>query len=217
MEEFSAPMEMPIHVAAGLPPAPAPRDLREWLERVEAIGELRRIKAEVDRDEEMSAVAYLAGQTPGSPALLFECITGFPRGDRALWGILGSSVDRIALSIGEPTGLGVMDLIRRCRTRFNRAIPPVTIDPASAPVNEFILLGDRVDVTRFPAPRHWPLDGGRYIGTADAVITRDPEGGWLNVGTYRMMVHDRNHVGLYLSPGKDARLHIEGWWRRPGA
>ncbi len=215
MEEMSVTMPAAsAQAAAGPPPAPAPRDLREWLDRVEAIGELRRIKAEVDRDEEMSAVAYLAGQTPGAPALLFERIAGYPAGYRALWGILGSSVDRIALSVGEPTGLGVMDLIRRCRTRFNRAIPPVTLDPGNAPVNEFVLVGDQVDVTRFPAPRHWPRDGGRYIGTADAVITRDPEGGWLNVGTYRMMVHDERHVGLYLSPGKDARLHIEGWWRR---
>jgi hypothetical protein len=53
------------------PDAVAPRDLREWLQRVEAIGELKRIKIEVDRDEEMSAVAYMAGQTVGSPALLF--------------------------------------------------------------------------------------------------------------------------------------------------
>jgi 4-hydroxy-3-polyprenylbenzoate decarboxylase len=192
----------------------APRDVREWLRRVEAIGELQRIEAEVDRDEEMSAVAYLAGQTAGAPAILFERIRGYPKGCRALWGILGSSVNRIALSLGEPAGLSVMDLIHRSRTRFSRAIPPVMVDPAVAPVNEFVLVGNQVDVTRFPAPRHWPRDGGRYIGTADSVITRDPEAGWLNAGTYRMMVHDERQVGLYLSPGKDARLHIEGWWRR---
>ena len=196
------------------PAALGPTDLREWLRRVEGIGELQRVKAEVDRDEEMAAIAYLAGQRVGAPALLFERIRGYPPGYGSLWGILGSSVDRIAISLGEPTGLGVMDLIRRCRTRFARSIPPVMIDPARAPVNDVVLVGDQVDVTRFPAPRHWPRDGGRYIGTADSVITRDPEAGWLNVGTYRMMVHDAQHVGLYLSPGKDARLHIEGWWRQ---
>ncbi|MDA2935355.1 UbiD family decarboxylase, partial [Acidobacteria bacterium AH-259-D05] len=59
-----------------------------------------------------------------------------------------------------------------------------------------------------------PLDGGRFIGTADAVLTPDPERGHLNVGTYRMMIHDKNHVGLYLSPGKDAGLQIAHWWKR---
>ena len=71
-----------------------------------------------------------------------------------------------------------------------------------------------MDITIFPAARHWPGDGGHYIGTADAIITRDPDAGWLNVGAYRQMVHDKNHVGLYLSPGKDARLHIERYWSR---
>jgi UbiD family decarboxylase len=46
------------------------------------------------------------------------------------------------------------------------------------------------------------------------VLTRDPDLGHINLGTYRMMVHDRNHVGLYLSPGKDARLHIARAWQR---
>ena len=41
----------------------------------------------------------------------------------------------------------------------------------------------------FPVPRWHELDGGRYIGTDDLVITRDPEEGWVNVGTYRIMVH----------------------------
>ncbi|MDP4594800.1 MAG: UbiD family decarboxylase, partial [Beijerinckiaceae bacterium] len=59
-----------------------------------------------------------------------------------------------------------------------------------------------------------PLDGGNYAGTCDAVITRDPLTGYLNVGTYRMMINDRNHAGLYLSPGKDARLHITRAWEK---
>jgi len=38
------------------------------------------------------------------------------------------------------------------------------------------------------------LDGGRYIGTDDIVIMRDPEGDWVNCGTYRVMVHDARRV-----------------------
>jgi len=70
----------------------------------------------------------------------------------------------------------------------------------------------KVDIRAFPAAHHWPRDGGEYIGTCDAIITRDPDGGWLNVGTYRQMVQGDNQVGVYLSPGKDARLHIERYW-----
>ncbi len=198
------------------PPTPqmdnsAPRDLREWLQLVDNHGLLARVQAPVDTNQEMSALTYMVGQTIGGPALLFENIKGHP-GARSLWNILGSSLDRIALAVGLPTGMKAMDLILAYRERLQRRIPPVVVDGSTAPVNENVLLGDEVDVLRFAPPQHWPLDGGRYIGTADAVITRDPDGGWLNYGTYRMMVHDRNHVGLYMSPGKDARLHIDRAW-----
>jgi 3-polyprenyl-4-hydroxybenzoate decarboxylase len=107
-----------------------------------------------------------------------------------------------------------MELIRRCKTKFQHPIPPVTVEAETAPVNENWLPEEKVDVRPFPAARHWPRDGGEYIGTCDAIITRDPDGGWLNVGTYRQMVQGKNQVGLYLSPGKDARLHIERYWSR---
>jgi len=216
MEEMSVGVVVEHGVPGARPRAGgvAPRDLREWLARAEALGFVKRIAEEVDWDEEMGAITYMSSQEIGSPALLFERIRGCPPGFHALWNMVGSSRDRFALAIGEPMGLSVMELIQRCRQGFNRMIPPTEIDPGQAPVNTNHMVGDEVDVRIFPAARHWPRDGGRYIGTADAVITRDPDAGWLNVGTYRMMVHDRNHVGLYLSPGKDARLHIERYWSR---
>jgi len=172
-----------------------PRDLRDWIERAEAIGQIHRVRAEVDRDE-MGAITYMAHQTIGAPAPLFERIKDCPPGIRALWNMIGSSPDRFALVVGEPTGL------------------PVMVEPDAAPVNAHHRYGPDVDVTMFPGGRHWPRDGGPYIGTADAIITRDPDAGWLNVGCYRQMVQARNEVGLYLSPGKDARLHIERYWSR---
>ena len=202
-------------VASSSSAAPeVPHDLREWLARAEALGQITRIREPVHWNEEMGAITYMAHQEIGAPALLFENITGCPPGFRALWNLIGSSLDRFALTIGEPPGLPAMELIRRCKSRFTQSRGPIFVEPSQAPVNEHQRFGDDVDVTIFPAARHWAGDGGRYIGTADAIITRDPDAGWLNVGCYRQMVQDRNHVGLYLSPGKDARLHIERYWSR---
>ncbi len=188
-------------------------DLRGWLEAVERLGELHRIDAEVDPIEEMGGLTYLVGKKEGSPVLLFAKVKGAP-GTRSLFNLLGTSQRRVALSLGLDPGLGVRDVIQATRLRIKERIPPVIVDPAVAPVNQNIQSGDQVDLSVFGAPKHWPLDGGRYIGTADVVLTRDPDLGHINVGTYRMMVHDRNHVGLYLSPGKDARLHISRAWQR---
>ena len=159
----------------------------------------------------MSAIVYLAAREVGAPAYLFENVKGY--GTPVLWNMWGSSSNRLGAAMGLPMGLSLRELVLATRNRLGRKIAPVTVPSDGAAVFENTLTGDDIDVYRFPAPQHWPLDGGRYIGTADAVITRDPEDGHMNVGTYRMMIHDRNHVGLYMSPGKDARLQMERWWQ----
>jgi 4-hydroxy-3-polyprenylbenzoate decarboxylase len=197
-------------------------DLRDWLNRVEAMGDLRRITREVDPVEEMSAITYMVGRRIGSPALLFENVKGYPKQWRSLFNLLGSSNKRIALTLGIDPNLPVMEMIMEARQRLSRRLPPVEIDPRDAPVAEIVLQGDDIDLTTMPAPKHWPLDGGgqpgqdvgRYIGTADAVLTRDPDTGIINIGTYRMMVQGKDEVGLYLSPGKHARLDITRAWEQ---
>jgi 4-hydroxy-3-polyprenylbenzoate decarboxylase len=82
----------------------------------------------------------------------------------------------------------------------------------------------------FPVPAH-PLDVVRayrdrmkthvpipprvvYIGTDDLVIMRDPEGDWVNCGTYRVMVHDAKRVGVWMSPGKHGRQIREKYFKQ---
>lgn len=193
------------------------QDLREWLARVEDMGELVRVTEPVDRDEEMSAVGYLLAKQQPSPAVLFERPGGFdnnPVGARLLWNILGPSLRRIAMTLEEPADTPAVELIRRVKDKLKQRIAPREVAAALAPVFENTWTGDQIDLDLLPIPRHWPLDGGRYAGTADAVITRDPDSGYLNIGTYRMMQQGKNQVGLYLSPGKDARLHITRSWQQ---
>jgi len=193
------------------------RDLREWLERVEQLGELVRVSDAVDRDEEMSAIAYLVAKQQPSPAVLFERARGFEGskiGARMLWNVLGPSIRRIALTLEEPPETPTVELIRRVKDKLKRRLAPREVARGEAPVCAHTLTGADIDLDALPIPRHWPLDGGRYAGTADAVITRDPDSGYLNVGTYRMMVQGKSQCGLYLSPGKDARLHITRAWQQ---
>jgi 4-hydroxy-3-polyprenylbenzoate decarboxylase len=214
---------MDARVARSKSPAAANRgggaiqDLREWLARADQIGELVRVAEPVDRDEEMSAISYLVAKQQPSPAVLFERAKGFdksPIGARLLWNVLGPSLNRVAMTLEEPVGLPTVDLIRRVKDKLKRRIAPREVARGKAPIYQNSLTGRRVDLDLLPIPRHWPLDGGRYAGTADAVITRDPDSGYLNIGTYRMMLQGKRQVGLYLSPGKDARLHITRAWQQ---
>jgi 3-polyprenyl-4-hydroxybenzoate decarboxylase len=74
-------------------------ELDIWLEKAEAMGELKRISAEVSPDLEAAHITYLVGLRK-SPALLFENIKGHP-GHRALYNMIGCNLSRFCLMIGE--------------------------------------------------------------------------------------------------------------------
>jgi 4-hydroxy-3-polyprenylbenzoate decarboxylase len=94
-----------------------------------------------------------------------------------LWNILGPSLKRTALSLEEPADTPTVELIRRVKEKFKTRIKPREVARGEAPIYEHTMTGKDIDLTVLPIPRHWPLDGGRYAGTADAVITRDPDNG----------------------------------------
>src|SRR5712691_2965429 len=190
------------------------RDLREWLALIEAHGLLKRIDKPVDADEELAAIAYLATRRENAPALLFENITDDRSGTRILANMLGSSKERYALAVGLDPALSIAGMISATRDIMQRRIMPVLVAKEAAPVNEVVLRGDEVDLTQFPAPKFWPGDGGRYIGTGDITLTRNPVSRRINVGCYRQMVQSRDRVSLYCSPGKHGRLDREAWWQR---
>lgn len=45
-------------------------------------------------------------------------------------------------------------------------------------------------------------------------INRDPESGYVNIGTYRIQVYDSNLLGLWMSPGQQGRQICERYWER---
>ncbi len=64
----------------------------------------------------------------------------------------------------------------------------------TGPVKEEVYQGDEVDLYKFPTPWWHEHDGGQYIATTAGLVTRDPDTGNLNVGSYRAMIKDRNTV-----------------------
>src|SRR5262245_49678712 len=190
------------------------RDLREWIALIETNGLIRRIDKSVDADEELAAVAYLATRREGAPALLFESITGDRSGTQVLANMLGSSKERYALAVGLDPALSTAGMISATRDIMQRRIKPVVLAKEAARVNEVVLRGDEVDLTQFPAPKFWPGDRGRYIGTGDITLTRNPDTGRINVGCYRQMLRGPRRVGLYCSPGKHGLIDREAWWAR---
>ena len=127
--------------------------------------------------------------------------------------MIGCNLSRFCLMIGEQPVDHPLKAVQILQQKLGRKMPPKEVPADQAICNQNIVEGDDIDIRIFPAQRMWPLDGGMYLGTGDAVITKDPETGRINVGTYRMMIKGPREVGVYTSPGKDATIDREKWWK----
>ncbi len=188
------------------------RDLREWIEEARGLGEVRDV-AGASWQEDIGRVTEMLHHTDDSPAVLFDDIPPYPRGYRILVNA-NATRRRLALTLGMPTDIErrqLMDEFLRLTEEGRGIAPRVAKD---GPVFENVLRGGDVDVLKFPAPKWHPLDGGRYLGTGVIDVMKDPSSDWVNLGTYRVMVHDRARVGIYISPGKHGRQFRDEYFKR---
>ncbi|MBW1998288.1 MAG: phenylphosphate carboxylase subunit beta [Deltaproteobacteria bacterium] len=179
------------------------KSMRDFIEQAEAEGMLHRIEAEVDWDLELSHIAKLNEERQG-PALLFENVRGY---ETPVITSVCTTTQRLALILGAPRDSTLTDLMRLWVQKNETKIPPKWVD--TGPCKENIMVGDDVDLFQFPAPKFYPLDGGRYFGTAHFVVTKDPETGWVNLGTYRLQLLDKNHLGTQFIRGKHSDIMLK--------
>ena len=180
--------------------------LRSWLRQLDLAGQLRRIKAEVDWDQEIGALARIT-MALGGPALLFENIKDHQhtRCTKFLTASI-SNKTQVCLMLGLSPETGDRDIVRHCKEIFRKPIKPIMVD--MGPAKDHILRGAEVDLTQFPAPKWHHLDGGRYLDTFCAVVTRDAETGQTNLGIYRGQVLGRNTIGKLLIPTQHWGAHF---------
>lgn len=178
--------------------------MREYLGQIDELGELKRVEG-ADWHLEIGTLTELLVESRPSPATLFEGVPGFPAGYRILTNVLNST-SRLGLALGLPVGLREIELVKQWKDKIAAFEPIEPVEVSWGPVLENVHVGDHVDVGEFPAPLWHELDGGRYIGTGDVVIMRDPDEGWVNCGTYRAQVYDRSTLGVAIGEGKHGRL-----------
>lgn len=179
------------------------KDMRDFIAQAEAEGMLKRIKAEVDWDLELSHIAKLNEEKEG-PALLFEKVKGY---QSPVITSVCTTTQRLALILGMRRDATLVDLMRLWVDKNQEKVPPKWVD--TGPCKENVLRGDEVDLFAFPVPKYYPRDGGRYFGTAHFVLSRDPETGWVNLGTYRLQLLGKNRLGTQFIKGKHADIMLK--------
>lgn len=155
-------------------------DLREYLHLLESRGLLHRIGAQVSLDYELGAIAARSLERKG-PALLFENIEGYP-GMPLVVNVI-STTAQLAVAFGTDAEEEVIQ--RQVVRGMTERIASVT--RASGPCKD-VIVDENPDVAFVPTPYWHEHDGGRYLGTTSGFVTRDPLTGFLNMGSYRVMI-----------------------------
>jgi UbiD family decarboxylase len=188
-----------------------PLDLRAWLSAIGKLGELKEVDG-ADWNLELGAISELNVKKDAPPALLFDRIKGYPKGFRVLT-CSTSSPARLSSILRLPvqkTHKGLVEALRGKPAQWQAEAPrydPVGVKTGAALEN--LQKDSKVNLEVFPSPLWHEMDGGRYIGTGCSVVTRDLDSDWINVGTYRVQLLDKNHVTLDMVPGKHGRQHYE--------
>ena len=186
-------------------------DLREWISEAEKLGELKVVEGATWEQEIGMATEMLHHSEP-SPAAVFDNIPGVEKGFRVITNVFGGK--RMNMTFGLPTEMSKVEVSEA----FTEMMKNIEHTPykfvETGPILENVLMGDDVNVLKFPTPIWHELDGGRYIGTGSYDITIDPDEGWVNLGTYRVMIHDEKHIGFFISPGKHGRIQRDKFLNR---
>jgi len=186
------------------------QSLGEFIKAADLVGEVRHVE-NADLDLDVGCLTELMAERNG-PMLIFDKFSNYPAGFRVCSNTIRSA-RRFALAMGLPLDIHPLELLQLWRERRKAAETIPTKVVADGPVMEFVQKDNEVDIESFPTPR-WHLgDGGRYIGTQDMVITRDPEQNWVNMGVYRAMIQGRNRISLWINPMKHGRILVERYWR----
>jgi 4-hydroxy-3-polyprenylbenzoate decarboxylase len=187
------------------------KDLREFIARVDGIGALRHVKG-ADPIFEIGAITEVAAGSPEQPALLFDDITGFPKGFRIFTNATTSS-QRAALALGLDPSLRPIDALKAWKEKRTKLQP---IHPATVKDAEFLensKSGQDVNLYQFPVPTWHKKDGGPYIGSGSLVITRDIDTDWVNASIYRVQVHGENRVTVQFDHlGRHGAIIAKKYW-----
>src|SRR3990172_2807709 len=176
------------------------RDLREYLAALEKAGKLVRVQFGVNKDTElhpMVRVQYRGLKEADRRAFLFEKIHD-PKGKEYTvpYVVCCMAGSRQIYALGMQCG--VDEIGEKWERAQLNPIPPVVVQ--EGPVQEEVHVGptllEHEGLGEFPIPISTPgYDNAPYL-TAPYIITRDPETGTHNIGTYRAQIKSPTRTGV---------------------
>jgi len=205
-------------------------DLRDFIDQLEKMGELKRITTEVDPNLEMTEICDRTLRA-GGPALLFENPKGY---DTPVLGNLFGTAKRVALGMGrsDVTALrGIGELLAFLKEPeppkgikdawqklpiFKQVMNMAPKEVRSAPCQQIVIEKDQVDLYKLPIQTCWPDDAGPLV-TWPLVITQGPEKSRQNLGIYRQQLIAKNKLIMRWLSHRGGALDFREWQiKHPG-
>ena len=213
------------------------RSLRDFIAKLEAAGELVRVTAPVSTVLEMTEIQTRL-LAEGGPAVLFENVTladGQPSDMPCLVNLFGT-VKRVAMGVtlgGESrTTAGELREVGEILAFLRQPVPPKGFSDAlellplartvmsmrpkivkKAPVQEIVLTGDQIDLTKLPIQTCWPGEPAPLI-TWPLIVTKGPgkdREDDFNLGIYRMQVIGKDRAIMRWLAHRGGAQHHRRW------
>ena len=200
------------------------KDLRDFIQQLEARGELKRITQSIDTDLEMTEIADRTLRA-GGPALLFENPKNH---DMPVLANLFGTPERVAMGMGQDSVAALRE-VGKLLAYLKEPDPPKGLKdlwdklpvfkqvlnmPAKvvrkAPCQEIVVSGDDVDLGMLPIQRCWPGDAAPLI-TWGLTVTKGPHKKRQNLGIYRQQVIGKNKVIMRWLSHRGGALDFREW------
>lgn len=211
------------------------KDLRDFIALLEKRGDLKRIKAPVKANLEMTEICDRLLRA-GGPAVIFENPVddnGQPYQYPVLANLFGTT-ERVALGMGEESLAGLREVGHtlaflkepeppkgmkeawQSLPIFKKALDMAPDVVGSAPCQVHEWSGDEVDLSRIPVQTCWPGDAAPLI-TWGLVVTKGPHKKRQNLGIYRQQVIGKNKVIMRWLSHRGGALDFLEWQKaHPG-
>lgn len=200
------------------------KDLRDFIEQLEALGQLKRISQPISTHLEMTEIADRTLRA-GGPALLFENPVG--HSIPVLANLFGTP-ERVALGMGQESVTALRE-VGKLLAYLKEPEPPKGIKdlweklpvlkqvlnmPAKevrkAPCQQVVKSGDEVDLNTLPIQHCWPGDVAPLI-TWGLTVTKGPLKNRQNLGIYRQQLIAPNKVIMRWLSHRGGALDFKEW------
>jgi len=200
------------------------KDLRDFIDQLEQLGELKRIKIEIDPNLEMTEIADRTLRK-GGPAILFENVKGH---DVPVLANLFGTPKRVAMGMGEDSVEALRE-VGKLLAFLKEPEPPKGLKDAWSSVSTFrkvldmapkvlkkascqevILEKEEVDLNKIPIQTCWPGDAAPLL-TWGLVVTKGPHKKRQNLGIYRQQLIGKNRLIMRWLSHRGGALDFRDW------